>query len=482
MIHCVSWLLCGLTAASCNEPPQALLRIEQARQAWRTGQIEWTWSTWLRPGVPWNYTSKWAEDDIVVILRGDDEGVISRGADGRPHTSGYGPQYSLFHDNKCWQVTSVRIQAEVKADVPRSGQLIDLKSLGLGTSLPMSGVHETLWEPTRGAPAPRRYSQKVDGRHEVIRGEGENDVVTWWIDREAGGLPTRVLREINGEVVAESQITLRNYDGTWFPETVLLFGKDYKGGKQPKDIIRIHSIELNAPNQPTALTPAHIGIDAGVTVLVYDGQARFQWGGTWDGSQIVPREEFDRRVAAGELQYGPNFLRNTQQIREGKVPGAFSTSVSDGSSSPDSGHANAGGDDGSQAGAVGSIARRESEWERYTRRFIERYRLDDSQRQKALLLLKACEDSAQDYIKAHKTELDEYERRIAELKTDRERAEAAQRDHELLAPLTRILEERLKPGLEKLPTRAQRRAVEYADKRSHRVDTPVEKAGASKPR
>jgi hypothetical protein len=110
------------------------------------------------------------------------------------------------------------------------------------------------------------------------------------------------------------------------------------------------------------------------------------------------------------------------------------------------------------------------EWARYTYQFILKYTLNEEQTQKALSILKRCHGQREAYLSKHKSDfgrLDERLKIVGNLKAEeREKAEKElQRERErLLKPLNDIFEQQLKPRLEKLPTRAQRKAAEEGEK------------------
>lgn len=128
----------------------------------------------------------------------------------------------------------------------------------------------------------------------------------------------------------------------------------------------------------------------------------------------------------------------------------------------------------------------ESEWQKYVREFIQKYQLNDEQTQRANAILAECETAAERVMTSKKSELERIEKRETELKgaagaavakpvgdpkaageakaaaevKTKELGELTKRRDELLAPINRIFEDQLKPKLEKLPTRAQRKAAE----------------------
>lgn len=91
----------------------------------------------------------------------------------------------------------------------------------------------------------------------------------------------------------------------------------------------------------------------------------------------------------------------------------------------------------------------ESEWERYTREFIARYKLDQKQTTIAERLLRRCQSRGNDYVTRRRAAFQEAGR-----SGDAERLDA------LRAPIGEIFEKQLKPGLDRIPTRAQRAAAE----------------------
>lgn len=108
----------------------------------------------------------------------------------------------------------------------------------------------------------------------------------------------------------------------------------------------------------------------------------------------------------------------------------------------------------------------EGQWEAYVREFIQRYQLDEAQSQKAMSILKDCQEQARSHMAKRKHELEALENRAKALanKPDsaKESAEVNQQRQKLLEPIGAIFERQLKPRLERIPTRAQRQAAESA--------------------
>jgi hypothetical protein len=107
----------------------------------------------------------------------------------------------------------------------------------------------------------------------------------------------------------------------------------------------------------------------------------------------------------------------------------------------------------------------ESQWEQYVRQFIERYKLNEEQANRANKILKSCQDLADRYRRGRAEQLEKLDRQEAALRTSdsptkaKEQAEITAQRAKLLAPIDEIFEKQLKPRLEKIPTRAQRDAA-----------------------
>ncbi len=100
----------------------------------------------------------------------------------------------------------------------------------------------------------------------------------------------------------------------------------------------------------------------------------------------------------------------------------------------------------------------ESKWEAYTRQFIMKHRLNGDQGRKAWDLCRDCEKIARSYLDTRRTDVDDWQQRLEASRSAsveeqaREKEKLDRRRTELVAPIDRIFEDRLKPGLDKLPT------------------------------
>jgi len=111
----------------------------------------------------------------------------------------------------------------------------------------------------------------------------------------------------------------------------------------------------------------------------------------------------------------------------------------------------------------------ESQWDKYVEDFIARYKLDSAQQQKARTILKECKDQARRYLKGKKSQIERLDKQAEQLKKSKDKdksrklAEVEAQKRKLREPIDRIFERQLKPRLERLPTRAQRKAAEKAE-------------------
>lgn len=116
----------------------------------------------------------------------------------------------------------------------------------------------------------------------------------------------------------------------------------------------------------------------------------------------------------------------------------------------------------------------QSQWDKYVEDFIQRYKLDDAQQQQAHSILNDCKTQASRYLQGRKSTIDRIDKQIAALKAavSGQGADARKRSQQvselnkqkdkLREPVGRIFEKQLKPRLERIPTRAQRREAEKA--------------------
>jgi hypothetical protein len=144
---------------------------------------------------------------------------------------------------------------------------------------------------------------------------------------------------------------------------------------------------------------------------------------------------------------------------------------------------------GAGTSSSAKVKKPESEWEKYVREFIEKYKLNDEQSQKATAVLEDCQAQADRYKLARKRQVEALDRQIEELRKSKDKNKTksisalTEKRKKLLEPIDKIFEQQLKPRLERLPTRAQRRAADLAaQKKSAPRRARAETAGKKRAR
>ena len=339
-----------------------------------------------------------------------------------------------------------------------SGREMDLRTLGVGAGMSYSDIHDCLWRNFTPYLDPWKYDESREGDLHVVRVRKGDDTQTYWLDPQRAWAPVRVRYERKNGTWFETRSSLKEMDGVWFPEVVQTFNSTYEGGKEPARIARVYSAEFNRPGHPMRLTPADIGVEVGADILFRDKDQPEGQHLKWDGQNLVTPAEFNERG----VRHGPDFARESARLemslaaerRADAAPVAIETV------NPEA----------LRRALLQQPARCESLWEAYTRNFIAKYQLNEEQTQRALAILRECQDAGRAYVAKHKAEfesLDERTKKLPELdESERETQRTAiQAQREKLGkPLDDIFEKQLKPRLDKLPTRAQRRAAEQAAK------------------
>jgi hypothetical protein len=254
------------------------------------------------------------------------------------------------------------------------------------------------------------------------------------------------------------------------------------GDGRALEVFEVQRAAFNQPDHPPRLTPTHIGLEPGMMVDYYTTRGAPSDSLVWDGEKAISAEEFTQRVAAGELEYGARVARALSRYMtldpktvstaraaprpEGRSADGTRTGDADGQAARGASDAGARGTAPASSPATDASLTFEGRWERYTREFIEQYRLDEEQQQKAWLILRQCQARAKAYLASRESAFERLEKRIAEVEElDAAKRPAVQQElmaerEALFAPVDDIFERQLKPGLEKLPTRAQRQAAE----------------------
>ncbi len=441
MFVCIG--MCGTVVALGQVRPAALEKAQHQREALRTGVVNLSREYPREGRPPMLCSAQFGEQGDALTYRGDESGKFYY-PDGTvdPHLA----RAALRANDQVWVYYNDGLQVDLYDRGAQQEAIYNMRSLGLSPRSGSGDLHDVLWRDATTQPAARTYSESVEDGLHVVRAAAEYGTITWYLDPQRGWNPVRVTFEQGGRVTHESRSTLRQYEGVWYPATVAFFEA---GVAEPTLVLTVTAATFNQPGQPRVLKPADIGVEAGMLVSVTKPGDKHEFL-MFDGEKPVSTDEFFKRIGTGEIKRGPSNLRAIAEMEadsaRSEVEGA-----------PEAGKAT--------ADPTSARRRRESAWGAYTREFIAKYHLDDGQSQKALSILRECQEEANQYLLRHKSDFEQLQQKLekvanADTPKEEERYARSQQAAKLRAPLNEIFERQLKPRLEKLPTRAQRAAAE----------------------
>lgn len=412
--------------------PEALRRMEESRQAMTAARIEWTRTDqekW-RCGQQreWYHTSRYSGEDHLDINHGDHEGVLF------PDQLGEDLSCSelrlLKQNNEQWLHSEDTCSASV-ARLPKSFQPVyDIRSLGM---VPAQRADLT---PNRYWPEePQLFEESIDGAiHHVTARFDHGIAFLWDIDASKGYAPQRCVMTVGGKPVSEVRCELEQFGDTWFPAQSTFFAN----GNEVSRIV-VSDASFFGEDDARALTPNDLGIFPGTTVSREGDQS----SDMWDGEKWLSPKDYFAAVKAGNVdssQYA-DFLKRTQTGGQGRQPKQY---------------------DMRTFGLV-DVERTPGLWEEYVRRFIRKNHLDTAATRKAWRVHRVCQRDALKYLKDQRDALAELDREFVKTKSAGEspvnaaKAVEERRDKKL-APVRRIFENHLKPGLDKLLPRKETQA------------------------
>lgn len=288
------------------------------------------------------------------------------------------------------------------------------------------------------------------GDYFVVRGQHQSGARrTWYINASRDWNAERIVWEL-GSVTREVTCTLEVCNGTWFPSEV----RYYRDGALDQRVI-VRSASFNSKSDAARFTPNDLGVEAGSAITIQNAGREHASGRelpTWDGEGVVTFGAWLEDVEKGRRQWGPNH-RRTHEKGEFQNPYDLPEQVSRRRLVTAS------------VRAQGSLTRHRGLWEAYVREFKARFRLDETQSTKADVILLECQSRANEILERGRSELLELVSNLADAEVHGRQAaiEALQaRLRSKLEPVEAIFHKRLKPQLDLLPTRAQRRAAEEA--------------------
>ncbi len=407
-------MACALTTRAQSDLPAPLQRALEARRRIRTAVVELMRT---RPdGVPVFYTARVAPEDAAWFHWGDPEGIVGDDPDrqGRPHSV-------LRQKSALWSYDHDRAFAAYYATPQaRMENVPDLRSLGLMFFTSYEDPQSTLARLERAGA--RSFTVREEDGLQVVTAHTEQGDVTWWIDPQKDSQPIRVQLRNGDRVVREARIELEQIDGVWFPTRVENLGYAADGRVETHRVTEVFYAEFNHPDHPDRLTPNDIGLEPGVLVTRYPAKPGDE-AHVWDGQRMIPLSQY-----------------------RGTFPSEGDTTPADWAPR-------------ARGSIQRQIERKLSAWEKYTRDFIQHHRLDRLRASRAWRWLRDCQRLAHKRVNRVRDDisaLDKASRNRRGRNADRRRQRVAR----LMADLDRIFEQRLKPGLRRLLTPAERRAEE----------------------
>lgn len=453
----------GLLAGVWTAPPAiplTLQRAYEARDRLRTARIEYAVTDESDTAtVCYVYSFAAADDRYFLTHHGDPEDGLG-GPDGKPLPPAVNrPQQFLSADGEVWRhATDTAVAHVFPSEKLDSFRMFDVRQVGLNPFW-FDGKHNERLSSKQSDTKIVAYDEQKQEDGQVVITVRHNSEWTgrWWIDPAKDYAVTRTATYQGDRTVADRRYEhrLNTTDGVWFPRKVIM----YRGPAETTPAWRtidIFSAEFNRADHDLELTPEDIGVGIGTKVIVQnESDAR---AGRWDGKSVVSGEEFDKRLAAGEFELGTSYLAAVGRSdalyaklqREGRAPKL-----------EDFGNVRL--VDSRLIAENTSADGFDTQWELYTRAFIERFTLDEEQTQRAWAVCQECTERGKQYVTQQAARLREIkEHRIAvQSESDREVREAlakslAEGESKLNEPLRKIFETRLVPGLDAIPTRAQR--------------------------
>lgn len=429
--------------------PEPLVQAELARSHITTARIDWSAQYLFEDSGAKErvhfYTWRCAGPDCVQERWGDDEGVFMRGESQQPLASKFqNPEFALTKDGQVWHHEGRSPIARVWNDRDRL-KLFDFRAIGLNPA----DLYDDLFKKAAALGIAVVCESDTDAGVFRVRAHTVYGDYLWWIDdqRDWNIVRTRIVG-VDGETKAETVYELKKFDGRWFPSVM----RHYRGSADGGELFwmfRVIAAEFNRPEHPSVLSPAFIGIEPGMALQYMDRDSPVP-SPVWDGSAVVSYGEFISRIQAGQAAFGPTLLREQARIRA-----HWERTVA-----------------AQAAAAKGGVAWKsfESAWERYTREFIGRYKLNDEQSQHAWTLCRECQNQAREYVERHRERFD---------KLDREPTDGLRT--ELISPIDAIFEKKLKPRLEDIPNSAQRAAAEAENAKPIAEPAPLATSQPSMP-
>lgn len=431
------WIATCVAQDSVLKPPE-LLEAERMRARIQTASIEWcsVVETAESAHCEWYYTSRIAGADDLQINHGLADGRMHPQAEmGQPFS--YTQNRLLLKDGEQWGYDEDTPGAQVAVDRTRFMHYRNLRDLGFEPTAAFSTV-DTWYRTT-----PEKYEvERLSDRVLVTAHWSNGFDVQWTLDPNQGMQPVETSTLSNGSEVGGCTTTYQKVDDVWFPKTASFY---HRGSLQAT--FTVLDAEFNRPDHPQELTPKDLGLIPGIQVSHQERENM-----AWTGEELIPLIDWLHLVQEGKADnssWEALLEKGLSATGLGRYPRKL---------------------DDDFLGLTIAVARNPGLWEDYTRRFIQRFQLKPNQAEHAWKTLKECQKLAYGYLDEHEKDMKEARSDLASIDpktTDadqlKRRAALEERLEKLHAPIDKIFNEKLKPGLAKLPTKEQIEAARQAE-------------------
>lgn len=416
-------LLIALTSMrGVDELPSSFRELLEARKRIERADIEWSVAMKPDPRIPhrdvMRFRGFFARDQAAVFPLGGDSGLKSWVVQDDGH---YGPDPSgakalLRSGDTVWQYDREGIFARVWTRPPRTSLLSPMDVRFVGMHVRPDALYHMSFDSVfpEISPEAKFTEEKKDGLY-IVTAEMPAGGMRWVIDPAKGWNPVRCEQFEAGVVIRSCTVEYDLSGGAFVPRRCE-YRNEATGETEAE--FSIDRIEVNTGELPETLEPEHIGIENGMSIAdMSAGGKQFYY---YDG-KLIEREEFNEGVRAGRYAQGPG-VREFRERRGERTPAPIDA-----------------------LRKLRPLNRLMDDWERYTREFIRKYRLDAEQTGRALAVLSECQQR-RDQRRA------DFDRRA---ESDSLPEARARRQAELNEYVQRIFDDRLKPQLFKLPREEQ---------------------------
>lgn len=454
----IIWL-CAQDAA--GRPHSLVALLEQRRSL--VGDINWSVTLPDEPSRPMRFVSRFAlNGDMIFEIRGDPNGWTVFTPQGKPRSRF--PQLYLATADELWyfQETGGGASLFKRGGPPTAhvDKVKDIRRLGLlpwSKPLDCSEDFDAFWALGSPQTTPRWTERRV-GEHILVRADmGNGRSLNWRLNPQKGGNLEEVWEEQDGSTVRRAVTTLGNVSGQWFPIRV-----DYMAGDRTTESVSIQQANLDPGSAVQQFTPNDIGLEPGSSVAPNDREEGAIGSLVWTGDGIITSDQFFREEKEGKRKAGP-ILERVRRL--GYFDSPYLTE-----------------EERERRGLDRKLLRQTVEtdryktlWAEYVRGFIARHQFNGEQATKAWQIHAQCLNRADEYVDRRRADFQSVlnDLEAARQKNDREQIQVQQeRLAALQKPIDEIFSQQLKPRLEKLPTRAQRKAAEEAGAPANTPDTP----------